>query len=95
MPHSSVLADSDGTAQAWVISHSDWSVGTLWCQPRHRRMGLAQLVVKDRLRGMREAGIRAHCHVADDNLPSQALWRKLGWKRSWGSAWTRISANDL
>jgi hypothetical protein len=44
---------------------------------------------------MREVGIRAHCHVAEDNLPSQALWRNLGWTRSWGSAWLRIPLDKL
>lgn len=99
-PFSSVLSPSpspsaDGQAASWILSHSDFSLGALYTHPPHRRQGLAHVVVRDRVKGMRQAGVRAWCCVSETNVPSQRFWTSLGWGKGWECGWFRLSVEGL
>jgi GNAT superfamily N-acetyltransferase len=75
-----------GKAVAWVVSHADSSLGTLYTLEDHRQKGLARAVVTHRVAEAR-GRTRGFAYVSEGNEPSEAVWKGLGWTVGWRAWW--------
>lgn len=73
---------------AWILTHSDLSLGSLYVTPEHRRKGLAKRVVQHRL--AQPGAFRGVVYVETGNEASEALWKSLGWEKGWETVWARF-----
>ncbi|KAG9413772.1 hypothetical protein AC1031_012993 [Aphanomyces cochlioides] len=75
-------------AVSWALVHSDFSIGLLSTLPEYRRKGLVQRALASTAVAFREViaahdgllGLKPHCFVNTENLPSQRLVDSLGFK---------------
>ena len=72
---------------AWILTHSDLSLGSLYVLPQHRRKGLAKRVVQHRL--SQPGAFRGVVYVETGNEASEELWKSLGWEKAWETVWAR------
>lgn len=75
---------------AWILSHSDSALGTLFVMPDHRRKGLAKQVVHHRL--AQPGASRGFVFVEKGNEASEGLWETLGWEKGWETVWYRYKS---
>ena len=75
---------------AWIITHSAGDQGALRVVAPHRRKGLGTVVARARLAAEDKTGVRGHVWVMEGNVPSEALWRKMGWTKGWDARWHRL-----
>lgn len=72
------------------MTHSAGDLGALYTLPEYRRRGLAKWVVEERLKGLREDGMRGMVWVGQNNEQSQGLWKSLGWEKGWSAQWIPV-----
>ncbi len=67
------LLQSAGLDGCWILG--------LWTHPAHRGRGAGERLIREVLRAAAERGeTRLYCHIAGDNQPSLALFRKVGFQ---------------
>eukprot|EP01133_Synstelium_polycarpum_P003725 gene3725-4294_t len=86
--------NESGEITSWMIQYTDGNVGALFTLPSHRGRGLAKRVVSDLLLRVLERNVSMpYVFIKDDNVPSQSLFRGLGFKPVTLTRWL-IVKND-
>ncbi|CAH2321446.1 glycine N-acyltransferase 3 [Pelobates cultripes] len=75
---SSCVYDSEGIPVSWVLCDHYGAMRMLYTVPQHRRKGLGSLVSSKLAEAMRGQGMLVHCHVEEENIPSQLMFKSLG-----------------
>lgn len=78
-PTAGVRSDK-GELEAWVIAHTDWTMGMLHTREEHRNKGLGKKLVAYLAREFVRLGFTPIANVATDNTASLRLFESLGFK---------------
>mmetsp|Transcript_17105 Transcript_17105/g.23777 ORF Transcript_17105/g.23777 Transcript_17105/m.23777 type:complete len:195 (-) Transcript_17105:258-842(-) len=75
--------DGSNTALvACVIRHRNGSIGILHVDPEHRRLGLAEALLKQATMALIRRRDKAFAFIVDGNTASEKLFTKLGWVKA-------------
>jgi RimJ/RimL family protein N-acetyltransferase len=75
------MSDQDQTTAACFAFHIDvgiWEIGGVYVEPEHRGQGLATRLVQTTMARLQQQKLTFRYRVADTNIPSIGLARKLG-----------------
>ncbi|XP_053306425.1 glycine-N-acyltransferase-like protein 3 [Spea bombifrons] len=75
---SSCAVDSEGNPVSWVLCDHYCAMRVLYTVPNHRRFGLGSKVALSLAKTLMMQGRPAYCHVEEENIASQLMFKSLG-----------------
>ena len=88
--------DNDGTSSACclgieyekelvacLIRHRNGSLGILHVEPKHRQLGLAQVLLQSAMDTISSRNEKLFAYIVDGNKASERLFSKLGWRKDY------------
>ncbi|XP_069086080.1 glycine N-acyltransferase-like protein 3 isoform X2 [Pleurodeles waltl] len=79
-PSRCCLTQYSERAISWALTDQYWAIRMAYTLPEYRGKGYAKCIVSSLADLLRQDGRPVYCHVEEDNEPSKALFRSLGFK---------------
>ena len=84
----------DGELISWCLTKYDGSIGTVFTQPKARRLGLSSALNDLVASKLFEIQQRVYCFVAQDNAVSLRMFERLGYFPSCLMDWIIVQASE-
>ena len=84
------LIRKKGEPVSWGLLHWNYSIGFLYTKKKYRRMGYAEDVLISLVNKVRQSGKIPYLYVITDNIKSQNLVKKIGFRVKGMYSWINI-----